>query len=235
MRDAVKVMNTGLQTVEKFEFMTLKEITDLLDVRHNDAMEIVERMATGHEFGEIRKFRSSYTNNIGATLPLETYKLDKRQSVAVAARLNTAMLMRVIDRWQELESNVDKRLPTTFAEALRLAADLEEQKLALEQKITLDAPKVQFAEDVEQSEDSFLIGALAKVFGIKPRAFFELLRQEGFIDKKNVPYQKYIIQGLFVVKETPYQTSSGTKINLTPMITGKGQLYFHKKFFKDKL
>jgi anti-repressor protein len=121
--------------------------------------------------------------------------------------------------------------PTSMLEALKYAVKLEEEKLLLESKIEADAPKVQFAEDVEESEDAFLIGALAKVFGIKPRSFFELLRQEGFIDKKNIPYQKYIIQGLFIVKETPYRTETGIKINLTPMITGKGQLYFHRKYF----
>ena len=38
--------------------MTLKEITDLLDVRHNDAMKIVEKMAQDVDFGELRKFRT---------------------------------------------------------------------------------------------------------------------------------------------------------------------------------
>ena len=34
---------------------------------------------------------------------IETYQLNKRQSIAVAARLNTALLMRIIDRWQGTE------------------------------------------------------------------------------------------------------------------------------------
>ena len=86
--------------------MTLKEITDLLEIRHNDAMKIVEKMAESREFGELRKFRSSYINNLGVELPIETYQLDKRQSIAVSARLNTDLLMRVIDRWMELEVKV---------------------------------------------------------------------------------------------------------------------------------
>ena len=63
--------------------MTLKEITDLLEVRHNDAMKIVEKMAQDVDFGELRKFRSSYTNNIGAILPLETYQLNKRECLTL--------------------------------------------------------------------------------------------------------------------------------------------------------
>ena len=40
--------------------MTLKEITDLLDVRHNDAMAVVERMSEEPEFGTITKISYSY-------------------------------------------------------------------------------------------------------------------------------------------------------------------------------
>lgn len=83
--------------------MTLKEITDMLKVRHDNAMRVVENMAESPDFGELLKLRSSYKNNFGATLPLNTYALNKRQSIAVAARLNTSLLMAIIDRWQELE------------------------------------------------------------------------------------------------------------------------------------
>ena len=85
--------------------MTLKEITDLLEVRHNDAMKTVEKLSKNKDFGELRKIRSSYKNNLGVDLPLDTYELDERQSIAVASRLNTSLLMRVIDRWKELELN----------------------------------------------------------------------------------------------------------------------------------
>ena len=84
--------------------MTLKEITDLLDVRHDKAMLKVAAMAEEPEFGWVSKMDIQYSSGKGRIDTIETYKLDKRQSIAVAAMLNTALLMRVIDRWQELES-----------------------------------------------------------------------------------------------------------------------------------
>jgi len=39
----------------------------------------------------------------GGYRAMETYQLNKRQSIAVSARLNTALLMRIVDRWHELE------------------------------------------------------------------------------------------------------------------------------------
>lgn len=84
--------------------MTLKEITDLLDVRHNDAVSVVEKMTDNPEFGTITKISYTLPMPNNASRQMETYQLDKRQSIAVAANLNTALLMRIIDRWQELES-----------------------------------------------------------------------------------------------------------------------------------
>lgn len=96
MKDISKHVDSGLT-------MTLKEITDLLEVRHNNAMRTVEKMAEEMDFGELLKISTSYKNNIGAELKIETYQLNKRQVFAVASRLNVKMQMRIIDRWQELE------------------------------------------------------------------------------------------------------------------------------------
>ena len=82
--------------------MTLKEITDLLDVRHDKALIKVDRMILESSFGTVSKTDIVY-NDKGQTI--QTYQLDKRQSIAVASRLNTALLMKVIDRWQELEGS----------------------------------------------------------------------------------------------------------------------------------
>jgi hypothetical protein len=51
--------------------MTLKEITDLLDVRHNDAMGTVARMAEEPSFGTATKISYQYTKGQGATGPFE--------------------------------------------------------------------------------------------------------------------------------------------------------------------
>lgn len=84
--------------------MTLKEITDLLEVRHNDAMSIVAVMTENPEFGLATKIPYPIISGKGRKQYIDTYQLNRRQSIAVAARLNTALLLRIIDRWQELEA-----------------------------------------------------------------------------------------------------------------------------------
>ena len=137
--------------------MTLKEITDLLDVRHNEAMKIVEKMAENQEFGNVTKI--PYRTNQGNSY--ETYTLDKRQSVAVSAKLNTALLMRVIDRWQELENGFV--VPKTFGEALRLAGELQD-KLEAEQaeNLKLTHQVEDLTIELDRSKDWFSIKRVAE-------------------------------------------------------------------------
>jgi len=105
--------------------MTLKEITDLLEVRHDKAMNKVATMAADDAFGTVSILDIVY-NDKGQTV--QTYELNKRQSIAVASRLNTALLMRIIDRWEELEKAVKTAIPN-FSDPVEAAqAWIEEYK-----------------------------------------------------------------------------------------------------------
>jgi phage antirepressor YoqD-like protein len=196
--------------------MTLKEITDLLDVRHNNAIRTVSEMAESPDFGDVTKIE--YRTKMGNTY--ETYALNQRQSIAVAAKLNTSMLMRVIDRWQELESN--KVAMPTHAEALRLWADCLD-------KIQLDAPKVKFAEIISDSSNTRCIRVWVKAMKhennlvVGEREVFKWLVDNGYIFKDGngyLPYAKYEANG------KNYFTIVIEEINGRPRrmlkITGKG-------------
>ena len=105
--------------------MSLKEITDLLDIRHDVALKKVKEMSAAEGFGTMIDVNIVY-NDKGQKI--KTVMLDKRQSIAVSSMLNTSLLMRVIDRWIELESKEQKfQIPQTMGEALQLAADQAKQ------------------------------------------------------------------------------------------------------------
>ncbi|MFA2211347.1 ORF6N domain-containing protein, partial [Escherichia coli] len=78
-------------------------------------------------------------------------------------------------------------IPQTLPEALRLAAELAEQKQLLEQKahqlnqqLVAAAPKVDFADRVSVAK-GILIGNFAKVVGLKQNALFAWLRENGIL------------------------------------------------------
>lgn len=108
--------------------ITLKEITDLIGARHNDSMRKVEKLAKEEGFGVLRKIRISYIKG----KEIETYHFTKKQAIAVGARLNNTMLMKVINRLEELEAKKPQLTPTEILAqmALRLV-ELEKNEARL--------------------------------------------------------------------------------------------------------
>lgn len=100
-------------------------------------------------------------------------------------------------------------------------------------------PKALFADAVSGSKNSILIGELAKLitqngYEIGQNRLFQLLRNGRYLyrnGKNNVPYQRYVEQGLFEMKETVTQNADAEPIiRITTKVTGKGQQYFIDKF-----
>lgn len=124
---------------------------------------------------------------------------------------------------------------------IKLATQLKEErkeKRMLEGKIEKDKPKVLFAEAVESSDDVILVKEMATIltqrgFDVGQNQLFEYLREYGYLCKRkgdmwNAPTREY--EKLFKVTKRTIQNSKGTMVKNTPKITGKGQLYFMKKF-----
>ena len=137
-----------------------------------------------------------------------------------------------------------------MARALKMAnsriGSLEERTVHLEQKIEKDKPKVLFADAVSTSQNTILIGDLAKILrqnGVEmgPNRLFQWLRENGYLIKQkgssyNMPTQKSMELGLFKIKETCVTHSDGhTSINRTPKVTGKGQVYLLNKILGRKV
>ncbi|WP_196761911.1 phage antirepressor KilAC domain-containing protein, partial [Streptobacillus moniliformis] len=114
----------------------------------------------------------------------------------------------------------------------------------LETKIEQDKSKVIFAEALEISKTSILVGELAKLIkqnGVEIGAnrLFEWLRDKGYLGTKgenyNIPTQKSMELKLMEIKKSTSINSDGSiRTNRTPKITGKGQQYFINKFLKNK-
>ncbi len=123
-------------------------------------------------------------------------------------------------------------------------ARISEKVLALEAKAAEDRPKVLFAEAVETSHTSILVGDLAKLLkqngvDIGQRRLFDWLREKDYLMKsgssKNMPTQKSMDLKLFEVKERTISNPDGSvRITKTPKVTGKGQTYFINKFLGDR-
>ena len=97
-------------------------------------------------------------------------------------------------------------------------------------------PKARFADAVAASDDTCLVGELAKMLlqngiPVGQNRLFRLLRAEGYLGKsgsnRNMPTQRAMELGLFRIKETTVTHADGhTTVSRTPKVTGKGQCYF---------
>lgn len=127
----------------------------------------------------------------------------------------------------ELLDNPDLLIATATKLKEERAARIEAEK-----KVTALKPKADFYDDVAGSKDAIEMGHVAKVLGIKGigrNNLFELLRQAKVLDKKNIPYQKYVDSGYFRVLEQKYQKPNGeTHINIKTMVFQRGVDFIRK-------
>lgn len=118
--------------------------------------------------------------------------------------------------------------------------ELQEEKILLSEKIAKDTPKVLFADAVSGSDGKMLVGLLAKFlkqngFDIGQNRLFARMREDGFLmktsDGSNIPTQKSMDLGLFVVKERVINSpDKEPRLTYTTLITAKGQKYFINYF-----
>lgn len=131
---------------------------------------------------------------------------------------------------------------------IKLATNLKEEqekRKQAERVIEEQKPKVLFADAVETSKTSVLVGELAKIikqngYNIGQNRLFKWLRDKGYLMKRgnsrNLPTQKSMELGLFEVKKRTINNPDGSiRTTSTPMVTGKGQVYFVEKFLGERV
>ena len=144
-----------------------------------------------------------------------------------------------------MTENVIEQALTSPDFLIQLATQLKEeqaQRKALEQRVEADRPKVLFADAVETSQNSILIGDLAKLIkqngvDIGQKRLFEKKKKNGYLIKSgsstNMPTQRSMEMKLFEVKERSISNPDGSvRVTKTTKVTGKGQTYFINIFLK---
>ena len=122
----------------------------------------------------------------------------------------------------------------------RMAAEQEVERLEAQEME--NKPKVVFADAVSGSNSACLIGELAKMiaqngYPIGEKRLFQWLRDNHYLcsygERFNQPYQQYIEQGLFTMKQNVFSVNGEMRTRNTTKVTGKGQVYFVNKFLGE--
>ena len=108
----------------------------------------------------------------------------------------------------------------------------------LNERIRKDEPKVKFADHVGDSTNVIDVNRMAKLcadHGIRigRNRLFAWLRSRGILMGGNIPYQEYIENGYFRVKESVYETNGQKRTYQQTFVTGKGQQYILLRLMRE--
>ncbi|KTB62640.1 DNA-binding protein [Pseudomonas fluorescens] len=164
--------------------MSSREIADLTGKQHKNVLRDVNVMLEALEkAGSDLSQAVRYTDERGRTSEV---RLDRVLTETLLTGYSIPLRHRVVTRLQELEkvSRHSMSLPTSFAEALQLAADQAKQNASLHQVIQQQAPKVQALERLAGTHSSICITTAAKQLGIGPLKLFKWLSDNRWIYRR---------------------------------------------------
>jgi phage regulatory protein, rha family len=226
---------------------TSNRVAEELGVNHKDLLEKID--------GYIEKFNSAelsaqfyiphnYKDRSGKTN--RNYLITKKGVAQLVGGYSAAvprafeLNVDYINEFERMENYIkgEFQLPKTFAEALRLAADQQEQLETLklenkikEQQIMELQPKALYYDLILQCKELLSVTAIAKDYGKSAQEFNKILHDLGVQYKQSgvwFLYQKYAIYGYTQTKANPYTKTDGTLDSKTHMYwTQKGRIFLY--------
>lgn len=122
-------------------------------------------------------------------------------------------------------------VPQSFAQALRLAADLEEKNQLLEQQITEYEPKISYLDTILSSTDTVATSQIAADYGMSAIALNKLLNHLGVQHKVGgqwILYRKHMNQGYTKSHTSEISKADGSlKVVMNTKWTQKGRIFIY--------
>lgn len=191
-----------------FPAMTSLEIAGLCDKRHDHVMADIRNMLQQLNI-QSPEFSGDYRDDRGRSYPL--FHLPKDLCLTLVSGYSVVLRKRIIDRWLELEGSQQVSVPQSLPEALRLAADLAEQKQRLTNELAAAAPKVEFVDRYCTASGSLSFRQVAKLLKAKGPEFRLFLIDNDIMYRLGgslTPRHRHIALGRFEVKTGTSATSN---------------------------
>lgn len=183
-----------------FPAMTSLEIAGLCEKRHDHVCRDIKVMLEQLNI-QSPQIWGEYRDDMGRAYPC--FHLPKDLCLTLVSGYNVVLRKRIIDRWLELEQQNQPKVPQSFSEALRLAAELEDQKQMLTDQLAIAAPKAEFVDRYVVATGSMTFRQVAKLLNAKEPEFRLFLLDNHIMYRLNgtlTPYHQHIEAERFEVK-----------------------------------
>ena len=242
MSDIVLSMQSGEPVASS------RQIADNFEKRHDHVMRDIDAMKKDvPNFGEMF-FETTAPDSYGREQRAYLLNRDGFTLLAMGFTGKAALewKLKYIQAFNAMEKQLAQRPQLSRAElmaqALIAAHDELEHK---DRQIAELTPKGIFADAVNASKKSILVGELAKLLrqngvNIGQNRLFAWLRDNGYLIRRsgtdyNMPTQRSMEMGLFSIKETAISRSDGSvTVSKTVKVTGRGQTYFVDRFLSNR-
>ena len=252
MNDIILSMQNGEPVVSS------RQIAESFEKRHDHVMRDIEDIMRGlPKNGDTPMFyKTEYVHEQnGQSYPMYLMNRDGFTLLAMGFTGKTALewKLKYIAAFNEMEKKLAEQPQLTRSQLLATALIAAHEELEEKDKriklLTADTermkPKEIFSDAVSTSQNSILVGELAKLLkqnGIEigEKRLYAWMRENGYLIKRkgadwNKPTQRSMEMKLFTIKETVICHSDGhTSVNNTTKVTGIGQVYFVNLFLKTK-
>lgn len=186
-----------------------------------------------------------YTPIGGVTMAFETnpqngqsypiYHLDKNATLTIISGYNILLRKRIIDRWQELETQLPREL--SRLEILQIALQAEQEKIALECKVNELQPKADALDRISHAIGNQNVRDTAKTLDKNQNQFVDWCLKNDWLYRDDASrlkaYQHRINQGFMAQKSVIYKGQDGAeRVTMQPMFTPKGITHLANKFKK---
>lgn len=249
MREIVLSMQSGEPVASS------RQIAENFEKRHDHVMRDIDAIKKDvPNFGEMF-FETTAPDSYGREQRAYMMNRDGFTLLAMGFTGKAALewKLKYIAAFNEMEKKLAEQPQLTRSQLLATALiaaheELEEKDKRIE-LLTADTermkPKEIFSDAVSTSQNSILVGELAKLLkqnGIEigEKRLYAWMRENGYLIKRkgadwNKPTQRSMEMKLFTIKETVICHSDGhTSVNTTTKVTGIGQVYFVNLFLKTE-
>lgn len=247
--------NIEIKKTDKYgAVVSSRVVAEELDRRPDAVLRDIDNVLKSHSTDLSSEIiPSEYTNNRGRKY--REYLLTKDGFTLYMFNIqgHNDFKMAYINRFNEMEKQItelkDSYMIDDPVERAKRWIEEQEQRKALETENQAQAkqieeykPKALFADTLESSDNSILVGELAKLisqggYPIGQNKLFDWLRKNDYLCKNgeryNLPTQNSIDMNLFDIKKRVITNADGsTRVTRTTKVTGKGQTYFVNKFLQ---